>query len=192
MSAKHMVLTSLFTALIAISSQLYIPLPLSGVPHTLQILFVLLAGLLLGARWGACSVLLWILLGIFGLPVYAQGKAGAAVLFGPTGGFLLGFAICAYFVGNFAWKENAYKKVLFTMLIGLGIVYSVGLIGFMTNYHFFLHKDIKLEAAVGLTILPFLPFDIIKACLAAWLGLKVRKALLRAGIVTIPKQKTHK
>lgn len=183
MSVKKMVLTSLFAALFAISSQLYIPIPLSGVPHTIQVLFVLLAGLLLGARWGMCSVFIWILLGTFGLPVFSQGKAGMGVLFGPTGGFLIGFALCAYFVGAFTSKHNSFVKVLFTMLIGLGIVYTVGLLGFMTYYHFFLHKDLPLWTAFGLTVLPFLPFDVIKACVAAGLGIKVRRALYRAGMM---------
>ena len=87
MSLRNKMLVSLFAALLCVSS--HVVLPIGPVPVTLQVLFVLLAGAVLGAEMGALSVVIWIMLGAFGLPVFAGGKAGPMVLIGPTGGYLL-------------------------------------------------------------------------------------------------------
>ena len=91
MSLRKKMLVSLFAALLCVSS--YVVIPIGPVPVTLQVLFVLLAGAVLGAKMGALSVVIWVMLGAFGLPVFAGGKAGPMVLLGPTGGYLLGFVI---------------------------------------------------------------------------------------------------
>jgi biotin transport system substrate-specific component len=146
-------------------------------------MIVLLTGLVLGRRWGLTSVIIWVLLGLFGLPVFAQGKAGIAVLVGPTGGFLLGFVLCAYLTGWLMERSDlTYKKVLVIMFIGLMIIYAVGFLGFMISFEYFLHKPMTWNKAVALSVTPFLPFDAIKAILAAYLGIKVRRALLKAGL----------
>lgn len=92
-SIRSMVLMALFAALIAGGAQLSIPI--GPVPIVLTNLFVLLAGLLLGPRYAAGSVALYLLLGAIGLPVFAQGKGGIAHFLGPTGGFLFGFLAAA-------------------------------------------------------------------------------------------------
>jgi biotin transport system substrate-specific component len=175
-----MALTGLFAGLLAVSSQ--ISIPIGPVPHTLQIFFVLLAGLLLGSRWGLASVGVWIALGVFGLPVFAQGKAGAAVLLGPTGGFLAGFMFCAYLVGKVT--ENAkhgYLRTVAIMLSGLLFVYIIGLAGFLLSFQFFLQKPMTLEKAAMIAVVPFFPFDIVKTMMAAYIGNRVKRALERAG-----------
>lgn len=181
MSIRNMMITGLFAALLAVSSQVSIPGP---VPHTLQIVFVLLAGLILGPRWGAASVIVWILLGIFGLPVFSQGKAGLATLAGPTGGFLAGFVICAWLVGRFTVKETGYLQTTAIMLGSLVVVYAVGLVGFMASFTWFLQKPMTVEKATAVAVLPFIPFDAIKAVAAAYLGLRLRRALHKAGYST--------
>ncbi len=181
MSLQRMILASLFAALLAISSQFSILIFL--VPHTLQIFFVLLAGVILGAREGAVSVALWVTLGIFGLPVFAQGKAGLGVLLGPTGGFLLGFILCAYFVGYFTnHKPLRFLRTAIVMLLGLVLVYIAGLGSFLLVFQFVLSKPMTVGQALAITVAPFLPFDIVKSIMAAYIGVKVRKALLRAGL----------
>jgi len=181
MSLQRMILASLFAALLAISSQFSVLIFL--VPHTLQIFFVLLAGLVLGAKDGAVSVALWVLLGCFGLPVFAQGKAGLGVLLGPTGGFLIGFIVCAYFVGYVTEsKPLNLLRTLVAMLTGLFLVYVLGLAGFLLIFQFVLHKPMTVGQALPITVAPFLPFDIVKSITAAYIGVKVRRALLRAGL----------
>ncbi|VBB06415.1 bioy protein [Lucifera butyrica] len=182
MSIRSMILASLFAALLAISSQIYIPI--GPVPHTLQIMFVFLAGFILGGRWGFISVLLWVLLGVFGLPVFSEGKSGLAALAGPTGGFLVGFMVAAYLVGRCVEQGKLSAKMTVAVLLCvLFIVYGLGLAGFLLSFHFFLHKSMTLNQAMLIAVIPFLPFDIIKTALAAYLGIKIRRALVRAGFI---------
>jgi biotin transport system substrate-specific component len=93
-----MIYAALFGALTAIGA--FIVIPLQPVPITLQSLFTCLAGILLGSSVGAMSQIVYVLLGIIGLPVFAGGKAGIGVLLGPTGGYLLGFIAAALVIGQ--------------------------------------------------------------------------------------------
>ncbi|MEN6568333.1 MAG: biotin transporter BioY [Veillonellales bacterium] len=182
MAVRNMALCGLFAALLALSSQVVIPL--GPVPHTLQIFFVLLAGMILGSRFGAISVLVWVALGIFGLPVFAQGKAGLSVVAGPTGGFLLGFVCCAFVVGWLTERiEGSYGRTAAVMLLGLAIAYGIGLIGFMFSFKYFLAKTMNWYTAATLAVIPFLPFDLIKTLMAAYIGVRIRRALIHSGLV---------
>ena len=87
-----MVLCSLLAALTAICAWIAIPLP--GISFTMQTFAVLLTLGLLGGRWGSISILLYLLLGIVGLPVFSGFRGGAAALLDPTGGFIWGFPVC--------------------------------------------------------------------------------------------------
>lgn len=181
MSLRKKMLVSLFAALLCVSS--YIVIPIGPVPVTLQVLFVLLAGAVLGAEMGALSVLIWIMLGTFGLPVFAGGKAGPMVLLGPTGGYLLGFVICAWVVG-FLTRNNPASKIRtgIAMIIGLGLAYAVGLSGFMASFAFFLQKPMTFQQALTVAVLPFVPFDLVKVGIGAWLAPSLLAALARAGL----------
>ncbi len=182
MPVRNMILAGLFAALIAISSQISFLLPLSPVPHTLQTPMTLLAGVVLGSRWGFTSVAVWVLLGVFGLPVFAQGKAGAAVLLGPTGGFLLGFMLSAFVVGWLTERTAAgYGRTFACMLVGVAVIFAVGAAGFMASFTYFLDKPMTWDKTLALAVAPFLPYDIIKTMIAAYLGVRVRRALARAG-----------
>ncbi|MEG1158915.1 MAG: biotin transporter BioY, partial [Acidaminococcaceae bacterium] len=103
MRLRNMMLAGIFAALMVISS--YIVIPLGPVPHSMQPLVVLLSGILLGHKWGPISILVWILLGVLGLPVFNQGQAGAVMLVGPTGGFILGFVLCSWLAGILTEKH---------------------------------------------------------------------------------------
>lgn len=187
MTTRYMILTGLFAALIALGSQFSILI--GPVPHTLQVFFVMLTGLILGGRWGFTSVLVWVLLGAFGLPVFAQGKAGAAHVLGPTGGFMAGLMLCAWLVGSLTERYNpGQAKTVGVLVLGLAVLYAVGLAGFMASFAFFLHKPMTLEKALTLAAAPFLPFDAIKALLAGYLGVRIRRALIRAGLI-VPRTK---
>lgn len=182
MRTRSMMLTSLFAALLAVSSQ--ISIPIGPVPVTMQVMLVLLAGMVLGSRLGSASVVVWVLLGVFGLPVFAQGKAGAAVLIGPTGGYIFGYIVCAYIVGYVAEHfELTYKYTACSMLVGLAVIYSFGLAGFVLSFQYVLHKAMSLDRALNLAVLPFLPFDLIKTTAAVYVGVRVRRALLKAGLL---------
>ncbi|MGI6091953.1 MAG: biotin transporter BioY [Negativicutes bacterium] len=182
MTTRNMILAGLFAALLALSSQ--IAIPIGPVPHTLQIFFVLLAGIVLGSRLGSISVAVWVLLGSFGLPVFAQGKGGLAVLAGPTGGFLFGFIIAAFLVGWLAENSKLTTgRTAIYMLTGLVAAYIIGVGGFMASFKYFLNKPMTLKTAVSVAVVPFMPFDIVKALMAAYIGTRVRQALIRSGLI---------
>ena len=119
---RDLILCGLFTALIIVGAFIKIPVPV--VPFTLQFLFTMLAGLLLGGKLGAISVSVYIILGLMGIPVFAQGGGVGYVLM-PTFGYLIGFAIGAYVTGKIANKvyNPSYKRLFAANFIGLFIVY---------------------------------------------------------------------
>lgn len=149
------------SALIAISAQLSIHLPISPVPITGQTLAVLLLAATLGKRRGLAAVTLYLAEGAAGLPVFAGGKAGWAVIMGPTGGYLIGFAAATFLVGDLiqrGWDRNLWRTVL-AMVLGNVVIYLAGL----AWLSFFVQGSQVL--ALGLT--PFLVGDALKISLAA-------------------------
>lgn len=189
MSLQHKTLVSLFAALLCVSS--YIVIPIGPVPVTLQVLFVLLAGSILGARLGALSVIVWIILGVFGLPVFASGKAGPITLLGPTGGYLLGFILCAWIVGKLSGVCQGSKlRMGAAMLLGVTVMYIAGLAGFMASFAFFLQKPMTLGQALSMAVWPFLPFELVKVGIGAWISPALIAAIRRAGVASEPQKQS--
>ena len=157
---KQKVFAAMFGALTAIGA--YITIPLQPVPITLQDFFTFLAATLLGGYAGALSQVIYILLGIIGLPVFAGGKAGIGVLLGPTGGFLIGFVIGAFVMGKIVEmrKEPGWAWITMASLIGLLIIYTLGAIQLS------ILAKISLEKALLVGVLPFIPGDLCKLVLA--------------------------
>ncbi|MCQ4671557.1 biotin transporter BioY [Lactonifactor longoviformis] len=124
----EMVYAGLFTALIAIGAFIQVPVP--GMDYfTLQFLFVLMAGMVLGSRLGAVSVGVYVLLGLLGLPVFAAG-GGFGYIFRPSFGYLIGFIAAAFAAGFVTEKlrANSYKKYLWAAFAGFAVTYSIGLV----------------------------------------------------------------
>ena len=147
---------------IALSAQVAIQLPFSPVPITGQTMAVLLVGALLGSRRGALAVLAYIAEGLAGLPVFAGGAAGLARLFGPTGGYLVGFVAAAFLVGWLAERgwDRRFGTTLAAMTLGNLVIYGVGAVWLAVFVG-------GLSRAWSLGVLPFLPGDAIKIVLAA-------------------------
>ncbi|NOX63854.1 MAG: biotin transporter BioY [Chloroflexi bacterium] len=147
--------------LVALAAQVTIPLPFSPVPITGQTFAVLLVAALLGGRGGAAALLLYLTEGALGLPVFAGGLGGPAVLLGPTAGYLYGFVVAAFVVGRLC--ERGWDRRLLTaaaaMLLGNAIIYGFGLP--------WLAAFVGAENALSLGLLPFIPGDILKLALAA-------------------------
>ena len=167
-SLRGMVYASMFGALTAIGAYIIIPLP--PVPITLQTLFLNLSGALLGGYLGALSQVVYILLGIIGLPVFAGGKAGLGVLLGPTGGYLFGFVLGAFIVGKLIAVKRKPGMIwtVSAMLVGMVVIYCLGILQLT------LVARLSVEKAVAVGALPFLPGDIVKSVLAALIYLNVR------------------
>lgn len=121
--ANRYVLIAAFSLLTAVGAQ--VSIPVQPVPFTLQTMMVVLAGAFLGARDGAYSQVLYLLLGATGLPVFANGMFGLAVLFGPTGGYLLAFPLGAMVTGLILQRYQSYFAAASAMMLGnLAIIAS--------------------------------------------------------------------
>jgi len=156
---KQALLAVLGSLFIAICAQITIPLPL--VPVTMQTFAVLAIGAAFGMRLGAATLILYLLEGTLGLPVFATFMAGPHVLMGPTGGYLIGFVIAAALVGWFA--ERGYDRRVLSMfavmLLGAAILYVPGLL--------WLAKFTGYDKVLDLGLYPFIWGDLLKAALAA-------------------------
>ena len=148
-----MVLCSLFAALTALCAWIAIPLP--PVSFTMQTFAVLLALGILGGKWGTVSILLYLLLGLVGLPVFAGFRGGAAALLDPTGGFLWGFGVC----GLVYWASEKLGR-LPAMIFGLAACYFCGCLWF-SHY-----AGVDMVTAAAACVIPWLIPDGIKLAMA--------------------------
>ena len=158
--AAAIVTASLF---IAVCAQVNIPLPFTPVPLSGGTLGVLYAGALLGSRRGAISVLLYLLEGSAGMPVFSGGAAGFAHLLGPTGGYLVGFPIGAFATGFLAergWDRTPLKTFL-AMLAGSLPIFALGLLG--------LSRFVPSSTLLAQGLWPFVPGDLFKSAVSAGL-----------------------
>lgn len=166
---KNMILCAMFVTLTAAGAFIKIPVPV--VPFTLQYLFTMLAGLLLGAKRGALAVGIYILLGLAGLPIFAQG-GGIGYIFQPSFGYIIGFAAGAFVTGRIAEKKHypGYPRILAANFAGLGIVYLVGMA------YYYLISSVYLKQPIGLwplflyCFILAVPGDIVLCILGALLG----------------------
>lgn len=165
---RRMVYAAMFGALTAIGSLIVIPM--QPVPITLQTLFTSLAGVLLGGYTGALSQVVYVLLGVIGLPVFAGGKAGLGTLLGPTGGYLIGFIVAAYVIGRMveARKEPGLVWITISLVIGNLVIYALGVMQLSLVAH------LSIVKALLLGVVPFLFGDLLKLAAAALISYKLR------------------
>jgi biotin transport system substrate-specific component len=149
--------------LTAVCAQISIPLPGDPVPITGQTFAVLLSGAALGANRGALAMGLYLALGLIGLPVYSDGGAGAGVVWGATGGYLIGFLPAAYLVGRLsgARLDRSPWKALPLFTLGSLVVFAVGVPWLAVS------ADVTLGRAIELGFIPFVAGGIVKAAAAA-------------------------
>lgn len=165
-NTHNLVLCALFTALIAVGAFIRIPIPV--VPFTLQLLFTMMAGLMLGGKLGATSVIIYIVLGLAGLPVFTQG-GGLGYVLKPTFGYIIGFAIGAYVTGTIAnaVPNPSIKRILTANFAGMAIVYALGMVYFYAISHLYLGTDISLWNLFLYCFLVCIPGDIFLAVVSA-------------------------
>ncbi len=163
---KRMVFAALFASLTAVGAYVKIPLPFTPVPVTMQVFFVLLAGSMLGSRWGTISMVVYLMLGIAGFPVFAGGASGIGVLFGPTGGYLAGFVFAAFIIGKISeifYLRPILKNIL-CMSLGLCIIYLCGAFRLMSV------ADLTFQQTMVAGVMPFIIGDIAALLLAAFIA----------------------
>lgn len=170
MRTRMLILSALFAALTAVGAFLRIPTPFSS--FTLQVFFTCTAGLLLGAQWGAVSQLIYLALGLIGLPIFTHG-GGFSYVLQPTFGFLLGLIPAAWLAGKLANHRRDFRRLFLACLAGTGMLYLIGLPymhGILTQY---LDIEWTLRQTLLSGMLLFLPTDLLKAFLAAVLAQKL-------------------
>jgi len=160
---RQLTIAALIAACLAVTSWIAALLP-SAIPLTLQTFFVILTALLLRPRWAAASMLCYIALGALGLPVFAGGKGGAAILVGPTGGYLVAFVIAAYGGALIAGPTRRphrlpWREVLAACVMIL-IIDIIGTVWLAYSAH------LSVTAALAAGVLPFLIGDAVKAAAA--------------------------
>lgn len=169
-AVKDMVFTAMFAALIAVCSILSIPI--GEVPVTLQTFAVCLAAAMLGWKRGTLSVLIYVLLGAVGVPVFAGMSGGVGVLAGPTGGYIIGFLPCALIIGLAAdkWQRKALPLTL-SMVLGVLVCYAIGTVWFMGVMQWGVIETLMV------CVVPFLIPDAVKIALAMVLSNRLSKVV---------------
>ncbi len=166
---KYLLWAIVFAGLLALTAPVTLPVPGSPVPVSLNNLFVLLAGLLLGSRWGAVSVLLYLLLGICGLPVFSDGGHGWAHLSGPTGGYLLGYVMGAFTTGYIAERgRSTWVRDLLAATAGAALFFIFGLPWLQQV------ADLTWSRTLAVGLTPFLVGAVVKIVVAVLLARAIR------------------
>lgn len=174
-STRQLTLIAVMTAVMCILGPL--SLPIGIVPISLTNLAIYLAIYALGAKRGTLSYIVYLFIGIVGLPVFSGFSGGFTKLLGPTGGYLIGFAFMAFISGIFIDKfSNKIYMCFLGMVLGTIVTYLLGTawLSYETKMTF--------NAALYAGVIPFVPGDLIKMIVASLIGPQIRKRLISAGI----------
>lgn len=169
---KEIIFCALFAALTAILSQISIPLPFTPVPINLATIAVCLGAGLLGAKLGAMSQIVYVIIGAIGVPVFANFTGGLGVVVGPTGGYIIGYIVATILIGVII---NKLGKGIYTYMIAMGI----GILGCYvlgTAWFMYLTKNGLVEALL-MCVVPFVIGDVFKIILSAFLVKRLEKVI---------------
>jgi biotin transport system substrate-specific component len=172
----NMTLMAMMAAVMCILGPLSIPI--GAVPISFTNLVIYFAVMLIGTKYGTVSYILYMLIGIFGLPVFSGYSGGMAKLMGPTGGYIIGFIFMALISGFFINISKGKKSVVIIgMIIGTIIAYAFG-----TAWFVFITKC-GIIYALAICVLPFILGDLVKILIAVFLGSYIKKQVIKAGIL---------
>lgn len=182
LSTREMTLVAMFTGLTAIGA--FISIPVGPVPITLQTLFVILSGLILGPKLGALSQIVYIILGLVGVPIFAGFTGGFQTIMKPSFGFIIGFIFAAYIVGKIAHMEEkiSIKNIWIASLVGTVVIYGFGLPYMYYMLNIVMAKGLSFVAIMKMGCLLFLPGDLAKFILASVVAIKTLPILNKAGL----------
>lgn len=180
LTLREMILISIFAALTAVGAFIKIPTPL--VPFTLQFLFCAYSGIFLGAKNGLYSQLLYVTIGLIGIPIFASG-GGPTYILQPTFGYLLGFMTCAYVIGYFSQKltKITFVKLFSATLSGLFFVYLFGVAYLYLIVNFYLQKQMTISAAITVGFVPYITADLLLSILVALTAVRIVPILHKNG-----------
>lgn len=173
---KDMTFCALFTVLITVGAFIKIPVPVC--PFTLQFFFTTMAGIILGGKRGALSVALYTVLGLCGLPVFAEG-GGFWYIFKPTFGYMLGFIAGSYITGALSNKEgwNDAKHIFLAAFLGLMAVYAIGMIYYYVISNYVVSAPIGIWMLFLYCFLLAVPGDFALCILAAIMAKQVKRGI---------------
>lgn len=180
-TTRNLVLCAMCAAIICVLAP--ISVPIGPVPISLATFAVMFAGCLLGWKWGTIATLVYILLGAIGVPVFAGWTAGAQIIAGMTGGYIVGYlplALISGLVYDLAGRRRKgavrYVSLVAGMVLGTAVLYILGTIWFMAV------SGMDLGASLVACVLPFLPGDALKIAIVTIITPVIEKALNRAGV----------
>ncbi|WP_182199312.1 biotin transporter BioY [Paraliobacillus salinarum] len=173
---RAIIICGIFAAITAVLAQVEIPLPL--IPISGQTLAVGLAATIIGSKYSAIAMVCYVLLGAVGLPVFAGFTGGVQILVGPTGGYIFGFIVAAFVTGYILEKTKFNMKMaMVANIVGMIITLIFGTIQLK------ILLDLTWNQAIISGIYPFIVVGLIKAYLASWIGITVRKRLIQADLI---------
>ncbi|WP_248736071.1 biotin transporter BioY [Neobacillus rhizosphaerae] len=183
--ALDITLVGMFVALMTIGANITTIAPflrVGGVPITLQTFFAILAGLILGSRLGAIAMIVYMLLGMVGAPVFADFYGGLSIIFRPTFGFIISYIFAAFIIGKVVERKKTLSAFIIASLIGMAVNYLFG-----TNWMYYAYK-LWADAPEGFTykmawlwMVAPLPKDIILSVLAGMMAHRLEKTVLSKG-----------
>ncbi len=169
MTARRIAYISVFAALTAVGAIVSFPLPFSSIPFTLQVLFVLLSGLVLGPVDGALSQIVYLSMGAVGLPVFAGFSGGLGIILGKSGGYLIGFVLASFFVG-WLGKGTNFVRLFLACILALSIIYFFGALQLS------IVMALGFKRALIIGVFPFILWDVVKAAMAVAIAIKLKTA----------------
>lgn len=176
----RLVLCALFAAILCICSPLTIPI--GPIPFSMAIFAVMLCGVVLDWRSAIISVLVYLALGLF-LPIFSGGKTGLSALPGPTGGYIWSYLLMIPVI--FLIEQIPFRFPLGDILAAfLGCVAAIAVCYLCGTIQFCFIAGVRFQKALSVCVIPFAPFDLLKAAAASLLGVSLRKILLRMGYLT--------
>jgi len=182
-STKDMILVSLFAALTVVGT--FIRIPMQPVAFTLQTVFVMYSGLLLGGRRALASQAVYIMLGIMGAPVFANGASGPGYILSPSFGYLLGFMLAAYVIGRLGEKVKVLTSVKAggILFIGTCLIYLAGLPYLYLIVKFVVGKDMGIAGVLAAGLTPFIVPDMIKLAVVAATSSHIMRLMKKTGLL---------
>lgn len=179
LDVRQMTLTGLMAAIICILGPLALSIPISPVKISLCTMAIYFVVSVLGMKLGTLSVIIYILLGLAGVPVLSGFTAGASTLFGPTGGYMIGYIfmalICGFFVDRWC---NKIIVCFLGMILGTAVLYLFGTIWLAYQ------MSLTFPQALTMGVIPFIAGDLVKLVIALLVGLQIRKRLVRLRLLT--------
>lgn len=172
----RMALIALMAAVICVLSPFSINIPISPVPLSLATMAVCFASCILGWKAGCCSVGIYLLIGLAGLPVFSNFSGGIAKLAGPTGGYLIGYLFLALISGIFFEKFSHPVFHAMGMILGTAVCYAFGTLWLCYQAH------LTLAEGLAMGVIPYIPGDLVKIILVLLVGPVIRKRLEAAGL----------